>query len=423
MMMRRFPVFVLWIVLGLALPGPGLGQSAVPALTLEECLTRAYATHPLLRAAEHDVTAAEARIRQAKALNQPSLEIDQDLQPRLLDFRNGGESYWGISQTLDFPGKRRLRGDIAGREADEVRADRDALRLDVAFEVKSAFYGLLLAEEMVRNAEQNRVLASDYLERAQTKFAAGDAAEMEVVRARVESAKAVNALRATQNGLRLAGARLNMLIGRGLGEPLQAAGAFRRNGWSPPAADLSRTAFGARPELRKIELQAERQRLKEKLAGLSVLPDVTLGLSRHNIVGEGRAWDMTFSVPLPLFFWQAKSGPAAEARAARLAAEEQAEALRRRISLEVEAAAADARNAGEQIALFETEILVQAEEGYQKFLFSYQQGEIGGIELIEARRTLLEARRSYADALNAFNVALAALERSLGAPLEEAAHE
>ncbi len=76
--------------------------------------------------------------------------------------------------------------------------------------------------------------------------------------------------------------------------------------------------------------------------------------------------------------------------------------------------AVTARN---QIKLFEDEILTQAEEVYKMFLFSYQEGEIGGIELIEARRTLIESRVSYADALYNYGVALAGLEKSIGQKL------
>ena len=71
-----------------------------------------------------------------------------------------------------------------------------------------------------------------------------------------------------------------------------------------------------------------------------------------------------------------------------------------------------------QIRLFEEEILAQAEEVYNMFLFSYQEGEIGSIELIEARRTLIEAQTSYADALFNYGVAIAALEKSIGQKLK-----
>jgi outer membrane protein TolC len=78
----------------------------------------------------------------------------------------------------------------------------------------------------------------------------------------------------------------------------------------------------------------------------------------------------------------------------------------------------NALTADNQIQLFEDEMLNQAEEVYKMFLFSYQEGEIGGIELIEARRTLLETRKSYSDALYNYDVALAALEKSIGQSLE-----
>jgi outer membrane protein TolC len=84
----------------------------------------------------------------------------------------------------------------------------------------------------------------------------------------------------------------------------------------------------------------------------------------------------------------------------------------------VEEAYMNAETANNQIRLFEEEILAQAEEVYNMFLFSYQEGEIGGIELIEARRSLLEARTSYADALYNYRVALSALEKSIGQKLE-----
>jgi outer membrane protein TolC len=84
----------------------------------------------------------------------------------------------------------------------------------------------------------------------------------------------------------------------------------------------------------------------------------------------------------------------------------------------VEEAYTNASTASNQIRLFEEEILTQAEEVYNMFLFSFQEGEIGGIELIEARRTLIEARKAYADALYNYTVTIAALEKSIGQTLE-----
>jgi outer membrane protein TolC len=83
----------------------------------------------------------------------------------------------------------------------------------------------------------------------------------------------------------------------------------------------------------------------------------------------------------------------------------------------------NAASAGDQIKLFEEGILGQAEEVYRVFLFRFEGGEIGGIELIEARRSLLEARKAYADALFNYDVTIAALEKSVGTPLERGHNE
>ncbi|MEW5902608.1 MAG: TolC family protein, partial [Acidobacteriota bacterium] len=126
----------------------------------------------------------------------------------------------------------------------------------------------------------------------------------------------------------------------------------------------------------------------------------------------------TLSVSLPVFFWQPRKGEIAEAEANLEAFRKERQHIANAISLEVEESYASALMAGRQIELFEKEILAQAEEAYNMFLFSFQEGEIGGIEVIEARRTLIEARKAHADALNNFSVALAALSKSIGQPHE-----
>ena len=126
---------------------------------------------------------------------------------------------------------------------------------------------------------------------------------------------------------------------------------------------------------------------------MNYLPDFDLGVSRHRIEGEGNWWDVTLSFPVPLFFWQPKKGEIAEAEANIQSLQREVEHIQNCITLE---------------------IITQAEEVYNMFLFSYQEGEIGSIELIDARRTLVEARKSYADALFSYSIALAALERSIG---------
>jgi outer membrane protein TolC len=353
-------------------------------------------------------------VNQARAFPQPSLDYDSDLQPSLFNFKGSGESYFGISQSIEFPGKRTLRGKIAKRESSEILQDIDLLKLDIAFQVKEAFYGLLLAQEKLNYAKQDLELAQDFLTKAELKFSAGDVAKVEVLRARVEASKAANEVRSATNDVRLAKALLNFLLARKKYEPLEIIGELKK---SPVGLDLDvliQKAHSFRPEIRRIDFSLQRENLQKKTAYMDYRPDFDLGVSRHRIEGEGTWWDVTLSLPIPLFFWQPRKGEIAEAEANIQSLQREAEHIKNLITLEVEEAYMNAQATNNQIRLFEDEIITQAEEVYNMFLFSYQEGEIGSIELIDARRTLVEARKSYADALYNYSIALAALEKSIG---------
>ena len=119
-----------------------------------------------------------------------------------------------------------------------------------------------------------------------------------------------------------------------------------------------------------------------------------------------------------LFFWQPAKGEIAEANANIKALHKDLEHLENAIALEVEDAYLNAVAATSQIEMFEEEILRQAEEVYNMFSYSYKEGDISSLELIDARRTLIESQTSYVDALFNYRLAIAALEKSIGQPLE-----
>jgi outer membrane protein TolC len=392
--------------------GPLQGQEH--ALTLNECVSLAMVENPLIRSGRELYQASLARIRQARAFPQPSLDIDSDLQEEFGDFTRGGERYVGISQTIPFPGRTYLQGRVAQQESNEVSTAIDLVTLDVTFQVTEAFYAVLLALEQLNYAEQNRGFAQDFLEMTQLKFEAGDVPRVEVVRASVEAATAANQLRRAQNEVRLAKARVNFLLGRPTSSPLELEGELKTEPVPYDLEQVTAWALEARPEIRRINHAIQRESLVRTQAFASYLPDFDVGVARHKAVGEETTWDVTLSLALPVFFWQPVRGEIAEADANLRALREEAEYLMNAISLEVEEAYVGLTAADNQIRLFEEEILAQAEEAFQMYLFSYEQGEIGGFELIEARRTLNDARTSYVDALYNYDVARAAIERSIG---------
>jgi outer membrane protein TolC len=401
------------IVLG---NGPVLGNRNVQddTLTLERCIAIALERNPLILSSVQEHQAALARINQETAFLYPSVDFNSDLQPSPFDFVNSEEAYLGLSQTFEFPGKRKLRGQIAESESGLFRTDIDLIKLDLALRVKEAFYGLLLALERSSYSERDLALSEEILGMAQLKFSAGDVAQVEVLRARVETLQATNAVRAASDAEKIARARLNSVMARPVGAPLTVTGQLKRSFVDLDMAQLKRDALSSRPELRRIDHRVETLNLRQEQMRLNRRPDFDANLSYHYLQGMPTSWSFSISVPLPFLFSQRFDAEMAEAQAS-LGALSLTEAyLQSEISLEVEELFIQAMNSRKQIELYENELLPEAEEVYEMFLFSYEEGEIGGFELIEARRTLNEVRLSYADSLFEYALNLATLERAVG---------
>jgi cobalt-zinc-cadmium efflux system outer membrane protein len=340
--------------------------------------------------------------------------FNSDLQPHFLDFKNSGESYLGVNQTFELPRKRAIRGKIAEQESREVETDIDLVKLEVILQVKTAFYELLLAREKLEYSRRDLELAEDYLQKAELKRAAGDVAQVEVLRAKVEALKAANAVRVAVSNENLAKARLNYHLARRRETPLQITGQLQVPFVDLSIEDLKREAQNLRPELSRLQFSIEKETRTQEAARLSNWPDLDFNLSKHRLEGERTTWSFTVQVPLPFLFKQRQKAVIAEAQANVGMLERETDQVRNSIVLDVEEAYTDAQKAQSQILLYQQEILPQAQEVYDMFLFSYQEGEIGGIELIEARRTLNESRKSYADALFEYALALATLEKAVG---------
>jgi outer membrane protein TolC len=374
--------------------------------------------NPLILSSLQQYQASLARINQAKSISQPYLYLMSDQQPKLFNLKDVGESYVGVGKVIEFPGKIRLRGKIATTESNELLTDIDLLRLDIIYQVKQVFYSLLLTQEKLKYAKQNLGLAQDFLQKAELKFEAGDVAKVEVLRARVEASKAANEVRTTTNEVRIAKATLNFLLARKKYSPIEVIGKLKQPFIGLNLEELMQRARSFRPEIKRINFSLEKEALKKKQGYMSYLPDFDLSVSKHHIEGEPSTWSIILTFPIPLFFWQPKKGEIAEVQANIQSLKKEEVQLENAITLEVEEAYTHALTAQNQIQLFEDEIITQAEEVYNMFLFSYQEGEISSIELIDARRTLVESRQSYADALFNYEAALAALERSIGQTLE-----
>jgi cobalt-zinc-cadmium efflux system outer membrane protein len=408
--MNPLPTALLLVALGLT-PTSALAQAP---LTLREAIEQAIAQNPELKAAESRVQATRARETQASAWPNPNLTLSVDEAP-FADPLNGSLMA-GVSQPLMLGTQRSALLETAALERAIAELERDALRLERVSEVKQAYARLLFAQESLRHAAQDAEAAGVLLKAMQTRFKAGEIARVEVLRAEVERDKSLRVVSSAEGRLRQEKGRLNVLMGRTAQEAIAIQPlALPDAGNLPALPALVAQSLESRAELQRAELAIRREAAQRRLAQSAMWTGTEVSVAAGLVEGQP-GFTTSLTVPIPFYRQQ---GEIKEAEANRLRAEAERQALRHRITLEVEEAYQEALDATQQIALFRKRYLPQSERLVDNAQRRFQAGEGSGLEVIEALHAQRETRAEYQQALLEYRQAVASLERATGRDLPE----
>src|ERR1035437_8329993 len=206
------------------------GQStAQPTLTLEEIIQEALSKNPEIQSALHAVNALERRVPQVRSLPDPMVAVGWagNITPFSLQ-KGDPSSYRGVtvSEQFPYPGKLKLRGEIASKEADAAHADYEAVRRRVEAEVKAAYYDYFYYDQAIQTTQRNKELLEKLSKIAEARYRVGKAMQADVLRSQVEISLLIEKLTMLEQQRATAQARINVYLVRSPESPL------------PPAADI-----------------------------------------------------------------------------------------------------------------------------------------------------------------------------------------
>jgi outer membrane protein TolC len=157
---------------------------------LSQCLGHARVSRPELRAAEADIAIEEQQLRLDRSAHRPKVElfsgyeVYNERDPTLgREFNHGYVVGLNASWPLfdGFATRGKMQATQARREA-AVRA-RDALRLTIEAEVRSAFLDLAQADQVIESETKNVQTAQESLQIAKGNLAAGLGTQLDVLQA------------------------------------------------------------------------------------------------------------------------------------------------------------------------------------------------------------------------------------------------
>jgi cobalt-zinc-cadmium efflux system outer membrane protein len=394
---------------------------SVSPVTLAELQEMAMRSNPEIRIAVRRLSVAQSRVPGAGALDDPTFMYRDWGTPLKKPWDlNQAQNMFMYSQTLPGPGKRGLRSEIAGKEAEVAKAELEAVRRDVSTRVSRAFYDLLRNNDELRIHDQQVIIARQALETARIKYTVGRVPQQDVLKAQVALTRLVEHLNSLAEDGDLASATLNSLIGRDPGQPLEVAGRYSLPASLPSLAELERGAIDNRPELAAFSKAIEQSEARTKLAQKGYTPDYTIAAGymlmptgstyRNNYMAE-------FGLSLPWLNRRKHEAEISEAQALTLEQRAEYDNQRALVFLQIQEALVKARTAYRNVSLYRDTLKPQTEATFKATVTAYKNDRTDFLNLLDSQNMTLEVESSYFKNAAEFESRLADLEHAVGAPI------
>lgn len=390
-------------------------------LKLEDVIRDALAKNPALASAAHSVAAQRAKVRQAKALPDPSIGVGWmgNIQPFSVQ-AGDPSSYRSVSamQMLPFPGKRNLRGQIAGKEADASQWDLEAVRRRVVAEVKAAYYDYWYYDKALQTTQQNRDLLSKLSQIAEVRYRVGKGMQADVLRSQVEISMLLQKLTTLEQQRATAQARLNMLLARDPEAPLPpAADIPSQSPLNYSLEDLYKLARQNDPEYQRMQKMVERNQLAINLAHKDYLPDLSVGYMYQQRPMLPDMHGLTFTLNVPVFYRSKQRGEVLQAKEEELSASSARDNRQNELYFDLKQNYLAAKASDNLLKLFSQGVVPQSSLALESSMSAYQVGNVDFLTVIGNFATVLNYQTDYYRELANYEGALARMEVLTGADM------
>ena len=395
-------------------------------LTLDQAIGLALAGNPGLAELKARAEAMAAIPPQAGSLPDPALNLDLlNVPTRNFDLRKEDMTMleMGLSQTIPFPGKLALQEKVAEQEALAAADSIDEARLRLKRDVKQSWWRLFYYDRALNVTAEAQQFFQRLIDIAQAKYKVGQGAQQDVLLAQLELSKLKD------ETLELVGmrhgqtAQLNALLDRTPESLVRIPPEAEFDLPNVTEAALQDKALQIRPLFAQHQKMLDAARSKVELAQKDFYPDLTVGaayaIRQNSPTGETRSdfASVRLSMNLPIYAGQ-KQSKAVDQRRSELLQEQYA--LRddhHKIQAEIAAKTAEYHHAREKLALFEHEIIPQAQQTVSSLLAGYQVSRAEFSDLLRAQLTLFQYQTQYWQALTRTQQILAELSAAVGEDL------
>jgi outer membrane protein, heavy metal efflux system len=396
-------------------------EAELKPVPLSSLVAEAQGTNPEIQGAIHGSVAAGYLAKQSGALPDTQI-ILQHLSvgsPRpFAGYTNSDFAYIGLgaSQELPWPGKRALRAQVAGAQADAMQMQSGAVSRMVIEQVKVTYFKLAYLQATLEILLRDDKLLSEMEQIAESRYRVGQGNQQEVLKAQLQHTRILQEINLHHREQGQLQARLKQLLARPQNSPDIVTEPLRERSLPESASELLQQARQNNPEINTRERLLKRANLQTELARKEFRPDFGLQYMYQNTDRKFRDYYMlTFTVTLPNRGRNRAELAEATANRESAAAELNAEVQRRHA--EVQDQYVMAKTSAEQLRIFREGLMPQAEATLRAATAAYQANRQDFETLLSSFRDALDFEEQYQKELSEHESALARLESLTGVTL------
>ena len=409
-------------------------------LTLANTILIAFQNNKDIAMQEFEVTIASANILGATSNFLPQVNLqggythnDKVLAANIFSgYRNDNLAKIAFSQSIYSGGANMANFKQAKLSLDVQQENLRAKKMDVEFEAKRIYYGLLLAYETERIARDALDQAIAHCERVKQMYKQGTASRFDLLQSGVQvSLLEPNVVKA-KNEIDFLKADLNKLLGRKVDFPISTNEKLSYSFIGIKENEFLKTAYLNRPEMKLKSLGIDIDKWGIQMAKSGYRPTIDLlgSLSyRSNSLGnmlnqKQQNWNAGISVNIPIFEGFSTRAKVDAARALYARSKIDKDNLVDTIAVEVRKACLDLKKAA-SIIQTQKDNVAEAKEALRISEVSYQNGVAINLDVLDSQVSLAQIQTNLVSGIYDYLMALAYLDRSIGKSLirERASNE
>jgi cobalt-zinc-cadmium efflux system outer membrane protein len=397
-----------------------------PITPLSELLAEAEKNNPQIEAARQGWQAAKQVPTQVSTLPDPQFNL-QDVSvgsPRpFAGYSNSDFAYvgLGISQDIPYPGKLRLKGEIAKREADVSQQQVESVRRAVFAELKGAYFQLAYFSKTLAILEEDGELLKQVEQAADARYRSGMGTQQDVLQAQLQKTKLLREIAMHHLQVGKLEAQLKQLLNRSQESPDIETADLMETPLVQTYADLLTAAQVQNPEIATARKMIEKQSLQVDLARKDFYPDFNVQyMWQRTDPAQFRAYYMlSVGIKVPIYRSRKQRPELAEAESEKLRAGSELQVQSQQLGSDLRSQYVIVQQTSELLKIHREGLSPQARTEFQSGLAAYQSNKQDFQGLLTAFLDVLHLDEDYWQNVAEYETAIARLEQLTGLSLQE----